>query len=71
MCIRKNDVNRISFSLWHKWEYNTTEGAVTSITPSTVAYDIYYHVQRAMAGASQESKLRENMGGFVHDYEDC
>ena len=54
-----------------KWEYNTTDGALTSITPPAVAYDIYYHVERAKAGASYESKLRENIGGFVHDYEDC
>ncbi|MDH7447997.1 thiol-activated cytolysin family protein [Aquimarina sp. 2201CG14-23] len=54
------------------WKFNTTDGAKTAITPPNGAYDIFYHVERDRFGDSgYESKLVDNIGGHVHDYEDC
>lgn len=60
-----------------KWVENTTDGAVTSIYPPNGAYDIIYHIERDRFGNSgYESKLKRNMGSWVHGsdspyYEDC
>ena len=53
------------------WIDNKVDGETTSITPPPGAYDIFYHVERAKAGVGFESKLRDNIGGYVHDHEDC
>ena len=54
-----------------EWQYNKVSGESTYITPPDGAYDIYYNVERAKAGTGYESKLRDNIGGYVHDHEDC
>ncbi|WP_378179017.1 thiol-activated cytolysin family protein [Aquimarina sp. SS2-1] len=54
------------------WQDNTTDGAITSITPPDGAYAIYYHVERDRFGNSgYESKLRDNMNDYVNEEEDC
>lgn len=53
------------------WKYNKVSGESTYIKPDDGAYDIFYHVERAKAGTGYESKLRDDIGGYVNDYEDC
>ena len=53
------------------WKENKVDGSTTSITPPDGAYDIVYHVERAKFGVGYESKLRDVIGGYVHDFEDC
>ena len=53
------------------WKENKIDGSTTSITPPDGAYDIFYYVERAKFGAGYERKLKDNIGGYVHDHEDC
>ncbi|MBW1297478.1 thiol-activated cytolysin family protein [Aquimarina litoralis] len=53
------------------WKENKVDGETTSITPPDGSYDIFYHVERAKFGVGYESKLRDNIGGYVHSHEDC
>ncbi|MFD2563114.1 thiol-activated cytolysin family protein [Aquimarina rubra] len=53
------------------WKENKIDGSTTAITPPDGAYDIFYYVERAKFGAGYERKLKDNIGGYVHDYEDC
>jgi hypothetical protein len=53
------------------WKENKVDGENTTITPPAGAYDIFYYIDRAKAGTGYENKWTDNIGGYVHNYEDC
>ena len=55
------------------WVDNKVDGETTSTIPPDGAYDIFYHVERNKFGSNSgfEARLKDNIGGHVHDYEDC
>ncbi|GAA0711854.1 anthrolysin O/cereolysin O family cholesterol-dependent cytolysin Alo [Aquimarina litoralis] len=53
------------------WKENKVDGEQTIITPPDGAYDIFYYIDRAKAGAGYENKWTDNIGGYVHAHEDC